>query len=91
MRRNLLITTIVAGVLAIAALSSHAEGDRAAQKLTHPDRCDAKAGTGYVLVTFNISPEGKAIDLSIIESCPSEIFNEQTLKAVREHDFQPTG
>ena len=44
-----------------------------------------------MLLTFNISPEGKPIDLVVNEFCPSDIFVEATLKAVREFDYPPTG
>lgn len=91
MRSNLVATTVLLIFLLVPSSPVDAGDEGSARNPTYPDRCDAEKRTGYVLVRFNISPEGKAIDLEVMESCPSDIFNESTLQAIREYEFKATG
>ncbi|HKI83820.1 MAG TPA: energy transducer TonB [Candidatus Krumholzibacteria bacterium] len=76
---------------AIASSSAYSEDDVDRESLTYPERCKADAREGYVLVSFDISPDGKPINPVVLEYCPSDIFVEATLKALRDWEYPATG
>lgn len=47
-----------------------------------PRRAQRAGSEGYVVVEYNINPEGKVVDAVVIESSPAEIFDKAAIAAV---------
>ncbi|MFT3905523.1 MAG: TonB family protein [Steroidobacteraceae bacterium] len=55
----------------------------------YPAQALARQQEGYVDVRFNLSPEGKAYNLGVLQSSPAGVFDEAALAAVKRWTFEP--
>lgn len=47
-----------------------------------PRRAQRAGNEGYVVVEYNINPEGKVVDAVVVESSPAEVFDKAAIAAV---------
>ncbi len=55
----------------------------------YPDRAASRGVEGWVLVEFDITPTGQAVDPRVIDYDPSTIFNRAAIKAIKKWKFKP--
>ena len=68
--------------------------DRDAQPLVrieprYPDRALSRGIEGWVLVQFNVTPEGDTFDCEVIEGEPPRMFDRAACRAVQNWKYQP--
>ena len=69
-------------------------GDRPAEWIAgsdpiYPPQAQASGVEGYVVVEYGVAETGQVLDLVIVESEPSGVFDESALAAVKSWRFRP--
>ncbi|KJF95242.1 energy transducer TonB [Photobacterium leiognathi] len=55
----------------------------------YPPRALKQGKEGYVVLKFTIDPQGRPIDISVVEAKPSRLFNKEAIRALRKWKYQP--
>ena len=55
----------------------------------YPVRAKKQGAEGYVLISFTINPQGRPIDIKIIEAKPRRLFEKEAIRALRKWKYQP--
>ena len=55
----------------------------------YPRRASERAITGWVIVEFTVTPDGKTGEIEIRESEPERVFNKDAIDAVQQWAFEP--
>jgi len=54
-----------------------------------PKKCDDGSGEPWVVLQFDISPDGRVVDPKVLDSCPPGENHEKALTKVRDFTFKP--
>lgn len=55
----------------------------------YPAKARKRRAEGFVIIKFNIDPQGKPIDLEVIDANPKRLFEQEALKALKQWRYQP--
>ncbi|PSV35480.1 energy transducer TonB [Photobacterium sp. GB-210] len=55
----------------------------------YPPRALKQGKEGYVILKFTIDPQGRPIDIAVLEAKPNRLFNKEAIRALRKWKYQP--
>lgn len=55
----------------------------------YPAKARKRRAEGFVIIKFNIDPQGKPVDLEIIDANPKRLFEQEAIKALKQWRYQP--
>lgn len=55
----------------------------------YPAKARKRRAEGFVIIKFNIDPQGKPIDLEVIDANPKRLFEQEAIKALKQWRYQP--
>ncbi len=55
----------------------------------YPAKARKRRAEGFVIIKFNIDPQGKPIDLEVIDANPKRLFEQEAIKALKKWRYQP--
>ncbi len=55
----------------------------------YPAKARKRRAEGFVIIKFNIDPQGKPTDLEVIDANPKRLFEQEAIKAIKQWRYQP--
>lgn len=55
----------------------------------YPAKARKRRAEGFVIIKFNIDPQGKPTDLEVIDANPKRLFEHEAIKALKQWRYQP--